>query len=151
MEAILYSFEKTKQFCQKRKESAQNPEIRLATGIKKIREERIPLYERKPRISRDANRVDYQFGPIYKEQIRADGKTYEAELKEDLNIDEFIASMWKHGIRFGLNIEAIKKNIQEKKVGIEQIAKGKDPIDGKDATIKTLISFKNDAGFKETS
>lgn len=146
---ILYDFEKTKtDFCQNMKKLGKTPEIKIASGIKKFDEKRIPLY-RKPIIAKNGQSAEYFFGPAYIEEIGENGKMKEVQTKIDM--DEFIAAMWSQGIRFGLEIRDIKQAIHEDKQVRIIIAREKNPIAGKDAVLEPAISFDIKLGIKETN
>ena len=118
------------------------PIIKLASDIRKFDQKRASLY-REPKISLNKKSAEYIFGPVYMEEIGGDGKIQ--EIKSQIDPDEFIAVMWKLGIRFGLDMKNIKKTIQENKETRFTITEEKASIPGEDATIEALISFKKDS------
>lgn len=144
---ILYDFEKTAtEFCKIAQEAHKDPLVKIASDIKKFDEKRISLY-REPKVSPDGKSADYSFDPAYMEEVGEDGVTREIEAKID--VDEFIAAVWKQKIRFGFDMGSIKKAIDENNPARVTIAGEKDPTLGKDATMEPMISFEIKCGVKE--
>lgn len=135
---IIYEFEGV------RSESA-NGIVKIASGIKKFDEKRKWLY-RSPHISMDKKSAMYDF---QNEEIQVNRFNSEPTI---INIDEFVAMMWKYGINFGIDIakiqEIIKNNLPIKNV---IIAKGKDIVPAIDASVESLRSFDMDLWFRETA
>lgn len=65
-----------------------------------------------------------------------------------LDVDMFIAAMWRYGIHHGLDIEGITKAIQGSKKNLLIIATETNPTKGRDATLEPLISFDIRRGIK---
>ncbi|MBW7954524.1 hypothetical protein H3C61_01800 [Candidatus Gracilibacteria bacterium] len=108
-------------------EKIEGNNIKLASSIEKIDEKKAQKYQ-KPFIY-NGLQSEYIFSKIYSD-IEEDGKTKEIEVF--LDIDEFIAQMWNYGIRFGLKIDDIKKEIKlptNKKILIADYIEPTLPID----------------------
>lgn len=137
---LLYHFEDTqKRFTEIAKKWNQKAEIKIASSIETFDPQRSQLYT-KPKIARDKTSAEYFFCPVYMDKIDENNET--KEVLAEINIDEFIAAMWKYGIQFWLDIETIKKSIQENISVRKVIAQSQNPSPSTDAKIEPVISFK---------
>ena len=121
--------------------------LRFASDIEQLAAERKTLYK-KPVL--DGDQAFYLFEPLIIEKmmqvpicaIRPDGsqeilrvENKQIQIKGILNIDEFVAALWLHGLRFGIDILAVKEIINSAKMGRFAIARAKEPTLGTDANL----------------
>lgn len=118
-------------------------EVYLAADIATFRLERQSLYK-EFRIER--GEAVYLFEPVYLESAPADGdgggdpgavagRSQTPETRAVLDVDEFIASAWAKGVRFGIDVAAVKEGIALDKPERRIIARSKPYVAGKDAEI----------------
>ena len=128
------------------------PSVRLAKDIVPFKPERQSLY-REPKIAADGKMAEYLFEPAMLEQevqLPVFGppsedpaaprtiRGYEMRkqlVKVKLDPDEFIAAMWMHGIRYGLDMRTVRAMIKDDSTGRLEIAHMLEPFPGRDATI----------------
>lgn len=120
-------------------------EMRFATDIVKVSEERRPLY-RMVKVSPNLSEAKYLFEPLVvdkeKKTTLPTGEivvTIEQE-KVRLDFDEFVAHLWNKGVRYGLLEQEIRAMIdaEPQKTGWETVARQKDAEQGSDATVKEI-------------
>lgn len=100
--------------------------LRLADGILPFASARRALY----RAARIADgQAEYYFEPVFLPD--EDG----VEQPARLDIDEFIADMWTKGIRFGIEVEAVKEAIDSGAAGRFTVARRLAPRAGEDARV----------------
>lgn len=125
-------------------------EVRLAGGIVRFPPERMELYKG-VKIMENGERAEYMFEPAFLEVVKdepvhgepdADGVTHIVEYRKNvemqatqLDFDEFIASMWVKGVRFGIDANAVRAAIKKGAPARIDIASQLEPTDSKDATI----------------
>ena len=117
------------------------PLVRIAADIQPFDPARRALY-RAPKIGRDY--AEYYFEPVW----LPDPDDAEAEgIPTRLDVDEFIADMWSKGIRFGLDLPAIRAAIASNKADRVTFARQCDPVPGADAHIVEVSDdiHRNDA------
>lgn len=128
------------------------PAVRLAKGIVPFKQERQQIY-REAKISRDGKMAEYFFEPVMLEQeielpvfgppaedpsVPRTILGYEKRKqpsKARLDPDEFIAAMWRQGIRYGLDMRTVGAMIRDDSTGRLEIAHMLEPFPGRDATI----------------
>lgn len=101
--------------------------VRLADDILPFNAQRRALY-RSVRIMGGA--AEYCFEPVH--LAGADG---EPEVAARLDIDEFVADMWLKGIRFGIDIAAVRAAIVLGNAGRIVVARRLEPVAGIDASV----------------
>ncbi|WP_312550625.1 flagellar assembly protein A [Massilia sp.] len=101
--------------------------VRLADDIVPFNPQRRALY-RSVRIMGGA--AEYCFEPVH--LTGADG---EPEVAARLDIDEFVADMWLKGIRFGIDIAAVRAAIALGNAGRIVVARRLEPVAGIDASV----------------
>lgn len=127
----------------------QSP-LRLAREIRQIPAERQALYKG-VKLADGGARAEYVFEPVHIERaietpvygeadengehpvIGVELSTYSEPAQLDL--DEFIAQMWKKGVLAGLNLSAINAAMASNDVQRIDIARRVEPVNGKDATL----------------
>jgi hypothetical protein len=117
------------------------PLVRIAADIQTFDPARRALY-RPAKIGRGY--AEYYFEPVWlpdPDDADADG------FPTRLDVDEFIADMWSKGIRFGLDLPAIRAAIASNKADRVTFARQCDPVPGEDAHIVEVSDdiHRNDA------
>ena len=107
------------------------PLVRLARAILPFDEERRALY-RSIRI--DGGQAEYCFEPVY---LGEDGGVAGgvAERPAHLDADEFVADLWAKGIRFGIDMEAVRAGVANPGAGRMVVARRLEPAPGVDAAV----------------
>ena len=124
--------------------------IRLAVDIVEFPAHRQDLYKG-VRLLEDNFKAEYIFQPMVVEtpfqqplygEKQADGSTpivgHENRIRQEdavLDVDEFIAAMWRKGIRCGLQMAVIEPSLFAKKISRVVIAQGYTPTPGKNADV----------------
>ena len=103
------------------------PLVRLADDIVPFNLQRRPLY-RAVRIA--GAEAEYMF-----EQVHLAGAVGQPEMSARLDIDEFVADMWLKGIRFGIDIAAVRGAIASGNAGRVVVARRMEPVPGEDANV----------------
>lgn len=125
--------------------------LRLAAAIQAIEPERRELYKA-PKAVGNGARVEYLFTPVWIErtvEVPIFGETgddgqpqlsgYEKQVRQHptrLDIDEFIAAMWLNGVRYGIDVAAVRAAIESAQGERVDIARRVDPTPGTDATVR---------------
>ncbi len=102
------------------------PLVRLANDIVPFNDQRRALY-RSVRIA--GGQAEYCFEPVF--LAGPDGE----EVATRLDPDEFVADMWTKGIRFGIDLAAVRAGIVNPSLGRTVVARRLDPVAGIDATV----------------
>ena len=102
------------------------PLVRLANDILPFDEQRRALY-RSVRIA--GGQAEYCFEPVF---LAGPGGE---EIATRLDPDEFVADMWTKGIRFGIDLAAVRAGIMNPHLGRAVVARRLDPVPGIDATV----------------
>lgn len=121
------------------------PELRFATDIIRISDERRPLY-RTVKVSPNLAEAKYLFEQLFvdKTVVSADEagneKTTVVSEKAHLDFDEFVAHLWNRGVRYGLLENEIRAFLSSDpaKNGWETVARQLDPSQGTDASTKEV-------------
>ncbi|WP_322399763.1 flagellar assembly protein A [Massilia luteola] len=115
--------------------------VRIAADIRPFDADRRALY-RAAKIGRGY--AEYYFEPAWlPDPADPDGEG----LPTRLDVDEFIADMWAKGIRFGLDLDAIRAAMASNKADRITFARQADPVPGEDAHIVEISDdiHRNDA------
>jgi uncharacterized protein (DUF342 family) len=105
------------------------PLVRIAAGIAPFDPRRRALY-RAAKIS--GGMAEYYFEPVF----LADPDDPEGgERPARLDVDEFIADMWGKGIRFGIDVAAVRAVIESGQAGRVTVARRGEPAPGRDAHV----------------
>lgn len=104
------------------------PLVRFAAAVTPFAPERRELY-RAVKIA--DGKAEYYFEPVY--LPGADGA--EAMLPARLDVDEFVADMWVKGVRFGVDIDAVRSAIASNKADRVTVARQLDAVPGEDARV----------------
>ena len=108
------------------------PPQRLAAGVVRFDPQREALYK-KPKMGRGY--AEYYFEPLWLEEMELPDGTIIPERQTHMDIDEFIAAMWRQGIRFGLDVKSIAAAIHASKPERITVAQDLEPAPGIDATV----------------
>ena len=103
------------------------PLVRLARAILRFDEGRRALYKS---VRIDAGQAEYCFEPVY--LAARDGQP---ELPTRLDADEFVADMWLKGIRFGIDMAAVRAGVANPGLGRSVVARRLEPVPGEDAAV----------------
>lgn len=150
--ALAFEFERgaAREDLNRRLRRGGSPLLRWASGLRRLAPERHGLY-RSPTVSR--GEAVYLFERVVLErEIEVplqgeDGEDGEAagrvekrsvEVEARLDLDEFIVAMWLKGIRFGLEVKALREAIEGHFLGRLVIARALPPKPGEDASVKEL-------------
>lgn len=131
-------------------------EVRIASDIVRFPQQRMELYKGVKIIS-NGERAEYMFEPVYIEVVTDEPVYAESDdegrhghdgvapvveyvRKVDLqptklDFDEFVASMWLKGVRFGIDADTVRETIKRGITGRVDIAFQMDPTAGTDAEI----------------
>ncbi|WP_267875835.1 flagellar assembly protein A [Massilia sp. CCM 8734] len=108
--------------------------IRLASAIRPFSPLRRPLYKS---VKINRGKAEYFFEPVYvADPADPDGPG----TPERLDVDEFIADMWGKGIRFGIDVEAVRQAIDGGKSERVVVARLLEPRAGRDAHVIEVTS-----------
>ncbi|MBL8396584.1 MAG: DUF342 domain-containing protein [Candidatus Accumulibacter sp.] len=108
-------------------------EIFLAADIVAFRAERQALYKA---LRFEGQQAVYMFQPVFIDEV--DDRGSSGEKRTFLEIDEFIASAWKNGLRFGIDLAALQTGISAEKAVRLVVAKPLPFVVGQDAELKEL-------------
>ena len=125
-------------------------EVRLADGIMRCQPERMALYKG-VKIMNNGERAEYMFEPAFIETVTDEpvyGEPGEDGVKPvidhirnvqrqatQLDFDEFVASMWVKGVRFGINANAVRDAIKKGATTRIDIALQREPEASQDARV----------------
>lgn len=127
-------------------------EIFLAADITTFQPQRQSLYKA---LRIQGNQAVYLFEPLYRDSLvdpeatetqtggRAGGPESSREVSEEricLDVDEFIAAAWAKGIRFGIDVAAVREGILLDKPERRVVARSRLGTPGKDAELRELAS-----------
>ena len=102
------------------------PSVRIASDIVPFGQQRRGLY-RSVRIA--GGEAEYCFEPVFL------GGPGGEDIPARLDFDEFVADMWNKGIRFGIDIAAVRAGIANPAAGRVVVARRLEPVVGTDATV----------------
>lgn len=103
--------------------------VRFAADIETFDPVRRALY-RAVKIGRGY--AEYYFEPVWlPDPVNPDAEGFQTRL----DVDEFIADVWTKGIRFGLDLPAIRAAMESSKADRITVARSLDPVPGEDAHI----------------
>ena len=111
--------------------------LRLADAVRGFDGARLALYKN-PKVS--LSYAEYTFQPLYLEEMTLPDGTVIPERPVQLDIDEFIADMWNKGIRFGIDVAAVKTAMASAKSDRITFANDLEPAAGRDATVVEVSS-----------
>jgi uncharacterized protein (DUF342 family) len=126
-------------------------EVKIANSIAIFADDRQGLYKGL-KIERRGDRAEYLFEPVFIETEKNEpvyglpGKDGVApiikyrlttvKVPAKINFDEFVASLWLKGLRFGIDEKAVREAIRTEMTGRITVASQRLPTDSKDAEIK---------------
>lgn len=115
------------------RDAAGRVTVRIADDIVTFPPARQALY-RSVRIA--DGQAEYYFEPVFEPDPDQEG----SERPTRLDVDEFVADMWGKGIRFGADIDAIRRVIDSGAAGRYVVARRLAPVDGEDARVEEVTS-----------
>jgi hypothetical protein len=110
------------------RDAGGQPVVRFAADILPFDPERRKFY-RSVKIA--DGHADYYFEPLYEPDPDNPG----SERPARLDVDEFIADMWLKGIRFGIDVAAVREAIESGGAGRVVVARRLEPVPGQDAQV----------------
>jgi len=111
-----------------------SPMVKLAGSITPFSEQRHSLYRA---VKIEPGQAEYYFEPVFIERSGPQGHSLEPTR---LNVDEFIAYLWERGVKFGVDIAAVRAAIHANKAARQVVARAR-PVDpGMDAGIQELCA-----------
>ncbi|HMW17314.1 MAG TPA: FapA family protein [Accumulibacter sp.] len=116
-----------------RQRATADEEVFLAADIVVFRPERQALYKA---LRFEAQQAEYLFQPVFIDEPDEQGRG--GEKQTFLEVDEFIASAWVNGIRFGIDLAALQKGIAAEKAVRLVVAQPQPFVPGQDAELKEL-------------
>ena len=126
----------------------REPTLRLAGAILPFPRER-RLYYGAPFLNDERDAAFYQFKAIpgtheIEDTILDDTKSrienaWKMPAPAQLSIDEFIAAMWRHNLRYGIDVMRVKKMLRSSSEEPVEIAQQLPPVPGRDARTVELI------------
>lgn len=134
------------------KRREKSPQLRLARDIVPFPEERRNIY-RGVKVGADGKSAEYLFEQVSVEREEddpeaADGSGHRTVMERlYADFDEFVAALWEKGVRYGIDVKAVKDAIARDKGERMVIAAAKAPVEGKDAGIdeQTDLLHRDDA------
>lgn len=114
--------------------------VRLATDLMAFPPQRRALYKS---VKIDNGKAEYYFEPVYLEDTETDtdaaGGEGESMLQRAvLSVDEFVADMWNKGVRYGIDVAAVRAAIDSLRSERIVVARRLEPVLGKAADIQEL-------------
>lgn len=103
--------------------------VRFADDIVQFDAQRRPLYKA---VKIQDGAAEYYFEPVF---VADPSDPLGPGRPDQLDADEFVADMWTKGIRFGIDIEAVRAAIAGGKSERITVARRLDPVPGQDAHI----------------
>ena len=111
------------------RDAAGRAVVRFAADIRPFAQGRRALY-RAVKIA--DGQAEYYFEPVF--ETDADG----AERATTLDVDEFVADLWGKGVRFGVDLDAIRNAIVSGAAGRIVVARRLEPDNGDDARVEEV-------------
>jgi len=109
--------------------AAGEPQIRLASDIVPFDEKRRALYRA---VKIDDGKAEYYFEPVY---LTDPDNPASMAVPARLDVDEFVADMWLKGVRFGIDLAAVRSAIAAGKSERVTVARRLDALPGADASV----------------
>jgi uncharacterized protein (DUF342 family) len=120
------------------KRKGQPPLLRIARDVVVFPQERQDIY-RGVKIGPDGESAEYLFEPVVVEHEEEDpaAPSGTRKITERLypDFDEFVAALWQKGVRFGLDVEAVRSAIARDQAARVAVATSMAPVPGKDASV----------------
>lgn len=113
------------------RDAAGRVSVRIADEIVAFAPQRQALY-RSVKIA--DGQAEYYFEPVFERDEEGN------ERQTRLHADEFVADMWVKGIRFGAEVDAIRRHIETGAAGRYVVARRLEPRNGDDARVEEVTS-----------
>jgi hypothetical protein len=140
-EKILYEsgLEERVKLIRALEDAGREPTLRLAGAIAPFPRER-RLYYGEPLLNEAQDAASYQFKVIpgteptqERHQSDAGDGAWELPPTAPLDVSEFVAAMWRHNLRYGIDIALVKRKLRAADGAVAEIAQMLPPIPGRDA------------------
>ena len=120
----------------------REPTLKLAAAILPFPQERRRLYG-EPLMTDDETAATYLFqAPPADEDQGRDSRivqAWQAPAPAQLNVDEFVAAMWRHNLRYGIDIPLVKRQLRTPDEEPVEFAHVLQPVPGRDARAQELV------------
>jgi hypothetical protein len=132
------------------KRKGRPPQLRVARDVVAFPPERQDIY-RGVKVGADRRAAEYMFEQVSIEREQDDPSAPEGKrtVTERLypDFDEFVAALWQRGVRFGIDVKAVREAIARDQVARVAIAASQAPVAGKDASVdeQTDLLHRDDA------
>lgn len=128
--------------------AGRQPLLRLAADIVEFPQERQQHYH-DVNVSGNGEAAEYFFEPVYIEvapPAPADGQPVAPDGSQEkmvaervaLSLDEFIAVVWRKGVRFGIDVAAVGKGLAGSRSETLEFARKREPKEGRDASVEEM-------------
>lgn len=131
---------------------AQFPRLRLADGIAPLPQRREMLYQGELLLSPEQAEYDFTMQTDTRATFAQGVKPAAVADEAPRTLDEFVAVLWKKGLRFGLDLEAVKQGLATPKNQFLKlvIARAQMPAPGVDARMEPMMALEKDLRPLET-
>lgn len=145
MHHLLYKGEQEEiaRLLQHFQKAGKPPMLRLASDVVPFPYDR-QRYYRSVRMIESGRAAEYAFEPVVIAPPADVPDFVAASERIALDLDEFIAAMWKIHVRFGLDVEAIRRALASNTKQSVVIAHRLSPVEGQDASVEELTSLHRD-------
>ncbi|MBS0307455.1 MAG: DUF342 domain-containing protein [Proteobacteria bacterium] len=147
MQRLLYDCdsEQLARQVQNFQKAGRQPVLRLAADIVEFPQERQQHYH-DVNVSGNGDAAEYRFEPVYVEvetppaegQPVADAQDKMVAERVSLSLDEFIAAMWRKGVRFGIDTAAVAEALASSRSDTLTFASKREPKAGSDASVQEV-------------
>ena len=147
LEKMLYesSIEERVKLMRDLEKVGREPTLKLASAILPFPRER-RMYYSEPLLTDDHSAATYRFHtvPGGEEEPVEDGNAtavqgWKVPAPAQLNIDEFVAAMWRHNLRYGVDIPLVKRMLRAPDEEPVEFAHMLQPVPGRDARAQELV------------
>ncbi len=150
LEKMLYesSLEERVKLMRDLEKVGREPMLRLASAILPFPPER-QLYYGEPLLTEDHAAATYLFrsvpgGELHDDESEDGGdrrnvQGWKMPAPAQLNIDEFVAAMWRHNLRYGIDIALVKRMLRTPENEPVEFAHLLQPVPGRDARAHELV------------
>ena len=120
----------------------REPMLRLASAILPFPHER-RMYYGEPLLTEDGTAATYVFRPAPGSEAYEDERKpvqgWKIPATAQLNADEFVAAMWRHNVRYGIDIPLVKRQLRSPENEEVEFAHMLLPVPGRDARAQELV------------
>ena len=147
LEKMLYesSIEERVKLMRELENVGREPMLKLASAILPFPRERC-LYYSEPLLAEDGSAAAYLFRAVPGGESQTGGdenakitQAWKMPAPAQLNTDEFVAAMWRHKVRYGIDIALVKRLLRTPENEAVEFAHVLQPVHGRDARAQELI------------